>query len=468
MKKSGAGAAESDINPDGTRRTLKNRHVQMIAIGGTIGTGLFLGSGSTISKTGPSILFIYALIGLVFFIMMRAIGEMLYASPQEHTFVAFITKYLGLAPGLFAGWSYWLAIILGGTAELTAISIYVKYWFPNWNAALIQLFFLIILVSINSLTARLFGSTEFWFAMIKIVAIIALIVIGLIMIFTGFKDPNGQTSSFRNLTYHFQFFPHGINSFISGIPMVFFAFLSMEFVSITIGETKSPRHVLKKAINETVYRILIFYIGALTIIMSIARWTSFSPNTSPFVLVFKLAGIPAAATIINFVVITSAASSINSLLFSSGRHLYQLSMETNSKLLKPVQKISKSGVPANAVRMSGALFLIAPIISSIPAVQSAFDFIGAAASDLYLFVYVLVIFALLKYKSSSDYMANGFKMPAYKITAPLDIIAFGLIFITLFFNSDDVVPAIGSIIWLIIFGGFCYLRYHGKEPAHEM
>ncbi|GLB47384.1 amino acid permease [Philodulcilactobacillus myokoensis] len=465
----GKGNVHSDINPDGTRRTLKNRHVQMIAMGGMIGTGLFLGAGSTISKTGPSILFIYAIIGVVFFLMMRAIGEMLYASPQEHTFVAFITKYLGLPAGLFAGWSYWLGILLSGIAELTAISVYVKYWFPSWNSAVIQLVFLIILVAVNVLTARVFGSAEFWFALIKIVAILALIIIGLIMIFVGFKDPNGETASFSNLTNHFQFFPHGVHTFIGSIPMVFFAFLSMELVSITIGETQNPRHVLKKAVNQTVYRILLFYIGALTIIMSISRWTTFSPQSSPFVLVFKLAGIPAAATVINFVVITSAASSINSLIFSSGRHLYQLSIETHSKVLNPVGKISKeTGVPRNAILVSGACLLFAPIISSIPAIQSAFEFISAASSDLYLFVYVLVMFSLLKYKKSPDYLPNGFKMPWSKVTAPLDIIAFGLIFLTLFFNPNDVIPAIGAVIWLVVFGGFCLLRYHGEKPAHEL
>ncbi|TPR23187.1 amino acid permease [Apilactobacillus timberlakei] len=456
------------INSDGTKRTLSNRHVQMIAIGGTIGTGLFLGSGTTISQTGPSILLIYALMGLVFFFMMRAIGEMLYASPQEHTFVAFITKYLGMGAGIFAGWSYWFAIIFGGMAELTAIAIYVKFWFPTWNSAIIQIVFLLALTGINVLAARVFGEAEFWFATIKIIAIVSLILVGLFMVFAGFKDSNGVTASFSNLTNNFIFFPNGKLAFISAIPMVFFAFLAMEFVSITIGETKNPREVLKKAINQTVYRILIFYIGALLVIMFIIPWREISPNNSPFVQVFKLAGLPAAAAIINFVVLTSAASSLNSLIFSSGRHLYQLSMEQDGKIIKHFRKISKAGVPANAIRMSASLFLFAPIISLVPTIKNSFEFVGAAGSDLYIFVYILTILAHRKYKASNDYLTNGFKMPFYKLSSPIVIFAFGLIFITLFFNPNDVIPAIGAIIWLLLFGTFCIVKNKGKKPVNEI
>ncbi|TPR13296.1 amino acid permease [Apilactobacillus timberlakei] len=456
------------INSDGTKRTLSNRHVQMIAIGGTIGTGLFLGSGTTISQTGPSILLIYALMGLVFFFMMRAIGEMLYASPQEHTFVAFITKYLGMGAGIFAGWSYWFAIIFGGMAELTAIAIYVKFWFPTWNSAIIQIVFLLALTGINVLAARVFGEAEFWFATIKIIAIVSLILVGLFMVFAGFKDSNGAMASFSNLTNNFTFFPNGKVAFISAIPMVFFAFLAMEFVSITIGETKNPREVLKKAINQTVYRILIFYIGALLVIMFIIPWREISPNNSPFVQVFKLAGLPAAAAIINFVVLTSAASSLNSLIFSSGRHLYQLSMEQDGKIIKHFRQISKAGVPANAIRMSASLFLFAPIISLVPTIKNSFEFVGAAGSDLYIFVYILTMLAHRKYKASDDYLTNGFKMPLYKISSPIVIFAFAFIFVTLFFNPNDVIPAIGAIIWLLLFGTFCIIKNKGKKPVDEI
>ncbi|GAO99918.1 amino acid permease [Fructobacillus ficulneus] len=452
---------DSEINLDGTKRTLSNRHVQMIAIGGTIGTGLFLGAGSTISKSGPTIILLYAVIGLLFFFMMRSIGEMLYSQPDQHTFVGFITKYLGKGTGVFAGLTYWLALIFAGMSELTAIANYVKYWFPDWNSALIEIGFLIILALLNILAAKAFGETEFWFALIKIIAIVALIVTGVFMALTGFKTPKG-TSSFGNVFTNFSLFPNGFHNFLGSIPMVFFAMAGMEFVGITIGETKNPRQVLKKAINETVYRILLFYIGALFVIMSIIPWTSITPDRSPFVQVFQIVGFPAAAAVINFVVLTSAASALNSVLFSSGRHLFQLSQELG---FKPLDKITKSGIPSRAVLTSATLLLFAPVIVSIPAISNAFQFVTSGASDLYIVVYILTMVAHRQYRKSADFMPDGFKMPFYEVTSPVTIAAFSLIFFSLFSNSDDVIPASGAIAWVILFGGFCFFKYRGQKIA---
>ena len=237
------------INADGTKRGLKKKHVQMIAIGGTIGTGLFLGAGNSIAKTGPSILIVYAILGLFFFLMMRGIGEMLYADPSQHTFVAFISKYVSPGAGYFAGWSYWIGLTFVAMAELTAVSTYVKFWFPTWQTWLIQIFFLAILTLVNLVAVKVFGETEYWFAMIKIIAIIAVIVTGLFLIFTGFKAPasGGNTvASFSNITHHFSLFPNGPAMFFAAFPMVFFAFQGMEFVGITTAETENPRGVLDR------------------------------------------------------------------------------------------------------------------------------------------------------------------------------------------------------------------------------
>ncbi|EEI20850.1 Serine permease SerP1 [Lentilactobacillus hilgardii] len=253
------------MNADGTKRELSNRHVQMIALGGTIGTGLFLGAGTSITKTGPSIIFIYAMIGIFFFLMMRAIGEMLYKNPSEHTFIAFISRYLGPKIGYFAGWSYWLELIFIGMAELTAISTYVRFWFPNIDAWMIQIAILVILAAVNLIAVKLFGEAEFWFAMIKIIAIIAMIVTGIIMVTTSFKTPIGH-AGLNNIFEGFKFFPNGIVNFIGAFPMVFFAFQGMEFVGITTAETKDPHKVLPKAINETIYRILLFYLSNIIIL----------------------------------------------------------------------------------------------------------------------------------------------------------------------------------------------------------
>lgn len=440
-------------NADGTVRALSNRHVQMIAIGGTIGTGLFLGSGSTISKTGPSVMWVYLVLGFFFFLMMRAIGEMFYADPSQHTFVAFISRYLGPSVGHFTGWTYWIGLIFVCMAELTATATYVKFWLPNVPAWLIEISFLLILAAVNLTAARLFGEAEFWFAMIKIVAIVALIVTGIFMMVGHHPTPLGQ-ASIGNLFHNYQLFPHGMANFISAFPMVFFAFQGIEFVSITIGEAKNPHRVIKKAVNETLLRILLFYIGALIVIMGIIPWTSLSPDSSPFVQVFKLAGYPAAAAIINFVVLTSAASSLNSCLFSAGRHFYQLATEmpATSRMRQGFGTISKSGVPAAAIVLSAVLVLVTPVMSLSAATTAVFTIVTGISSDMYLIVYTLAMVAHRKYRLSNDYLEDGFKMPAYRITSPLTIAFFVLIFASLFFIQADIIGAVGAIVWTLLFG----------------
>ncbi|KRL36937.1 amino acid permease [Liquorilactobacillus uvarum] len=448
-------------NQDGTIRALSNRHVQMIAIGGTIGTGLFLGAGSTISKTGPSVMLVYLALGLFFFFMMRAIGEMFYSDPSQHTFVSFISRYLGPAVGHFTGWTYWIGLVFVCMAELTATATYVKFWFPNIPSWIVELVFLGILAGVNLIAARLFGEAEFWFAMIKIIAIIALIATGVFMMFSHSVTPLGH-ASIGNIFHNYTLFPHGVFNFISAFPMVFFAFQGIEFVSITIGEAKEPHTIIRKAVNETLLRILLFYIGALIVIMGIIPWTSLSADSSPFVQVFKLAGFPAAAALINFVVLTSAASALNSCIFSAGRHFYQLATEVpkDSFMAKKFAKISKSGVPSPAILLSAALVLITPIMSLTSATTSVFTIVTGVSSDMYIIVYTLAMLAHRKYRESNDFLPNGFKMPGYKFTSPLTIAFFLIIFVSLFFIPEDIFGAIGAIIWTLIFGGVTY--FHEK------
>lgn len=447
------------INADGTHRSLSNRHVQMIAIGGTIGTGLFLGAGTTISQTGPSVLLVYLILGLFFFLMMRAIGEMLYADPSQHTFVAYIAKYLGRRTGQFAGWSYWLGLVFLSMAELTAIGNYVQFWLPNIPAWIIELCVLVVLVMLNLLNAKMFGEAEFWFAMIKIVAIIALIVTGVVMTLQHAATPVGH-AAISNLFIDLHAFPKGFMAFAAAFPMVFFAFQGIEFISITIGEAKSPRKIIRKAVNDTLVRILLFYILSLAVIMMIVPWNRIQPDKSPFVQVFQLAGLPAAAAIINAVVLTAAASALNSSIFSAGRHLYQIATESQSsnRFSSLLSKISKNGIPANGIIISGILMLLAPFISLFRGVAGAFTIVTGVSSDLYIVVYILAMLAHRKFRKSADFMPNGFIMPAYSLTSPLSIGFFGLIFFSLFVMPDDRAGAFGAIVWCLIFVVFYWLQ----------
>lgn len=439
---------------NGMVRGLQNRHVQLIAIAGTIGTGLFLGAGRSLSLTGPSIILVYMLTGAFMYLMMRAIGEMLYMDPDQHTFINFITKYLGKGWGYFSGWSYWVSLVFLGMAEITAVSNYVQLWFPNWPAWQIQIVFLALLSCVNLIAVKVFGEVEFWFGMIKIVTILALIATGIFMVTTNFETPAGH-ASLTNITNGFQMFPNGWVKFVMAFQMVFFAYQAIEFVGITTSETANPRQVLPKAIKEIPIRIVIFYVGALLAIMAIFPWQQLPVNKSPFVTVFQMVGIKWAAGLINFVVLTAAASSLNSTLYSTGRHLYQIAKETpNSKVMNRLKlnSLSRMGIPSRAIIFSAIVVAVSAFINVLPGVSDAFALITASSSGVYIAIYILTMLAHLKYRKSKEFMPDGFVMPAYKVLNPLTIVFFLFVFVCLFLQESTYIGAVGATIWIILFG----------------
>ena len=444
----------SEETENGMVRGLQNRHVQLIAIAGTIGTGLFLGAGRSLSLTGPSIILVYMLTGAFMYLMMRAIGEMLYMDPDQHTFINFITKYLGKGWGYFSGWSYWVSLVFLGMAEITAVSNYVQLWFPNWPAWQIQIIFLALLSCVNLIAVKVFGEVEFWFGMIKIVTILALIATGIFMVTTNFETPAGH-ASLTNITNGFQMFPNGWVKFVMAFQMVFFAYQAIEFVGITTSETANPRQVLPKAIKEIPIRIVIFYVGALLAIMAIFPWQQLPVNKSPFVTVFQMVGIKWAAGLINFVVLTAAASSLNSTLYSTGRHLYQIAKETpNSKVMNRLKlnSLSRMGIPSRAIIFSAIVVAVSAFINILPGVSDAFALITASSSGVYIAIYILTMLAHLKYRKSKEFMPDGFVMPAYKVLNPLTIVFFLFVFVCLFLQESTYIGAIGATIWIILFG----------------
>jgi len=387
-------------------------------------------------------------------LMMRAIGEMLYMDPDQHTFINFITKYLGKGWGYFSGWSYWVSLVFLGMAEITAVSNYVQLWFPNWPAWQIQIIFLALLSCVNLIAVKVFGEVEFWFGMIKIVTILALIATGIFMVTTNFETPAGH-ASLTNITNGFQMFPNGWVKFVMAFQMVFFAYQAIEFVGITTSETANPRQVLPKAIKEIPIRIVIFYVGALLAIMAIFPWQQLPVNKSPFVTVFQMVGIKWAAGLINFVVLTAAASSLNSTLYSTGRHLYQIAKETpNSKVMNRLKlnSLSRMGIPSRAIIFSAIVVAVSAFINVLPGVSDAFALITASSSGVYIAIYILTMLAHLKYRKSKEFMPDGFVMPAYKVLNPLTIVFFLFVFVCLFLQESTYIGAIGATIWIILFG----------------
>ena len=378
------------------QRGLKNRHVQLISIGGAIGTGLFLGAGKTIQLAGPSILLAYLITGCVCFFIMRALGELLLSNTNNHSFLDFVAEYLGKKVAFVTGWTYWFCWVAIAMADLTAIGMYVRYWVPGVPQWLPELIALILLLGLNMVAVSLFGELEFWFALIKVVSIIAFIIVGIYMILTHYKTSAGP-ASITNLWSHGGFFPTGTKGFILSFQMVTFAFTGIELVGLVAGETKNPEKVLPEAINNIPIRIILFYLGSLFVIMSIYPWNSLDANNSPFVEVFSEIGITVAASLINLVVLSAAASACNSAIYSTGRMLRSLSQEGSAP--KKFRQLTSHRVPGNALVFSTIVIFISVILNYVMP-SEVFTLVSSIATTCFLFIWGILVYTHLKYRKS--------------------------------------------------------------------
>jgi D-serine/D-alanine/glycine transporter len=439
---------KDNINQQKLERGLKNRHIQLIAIGGAIGTGLFLGSGKSIHFAGPSILFAYMITGIICFLIMRSLGELLLSNLNYHSFVDFVQDYLGDMAAFITGWTYWFCWISIAMADLTAVGLYTQYWLPGvpqWVPGLIAL---IILLIMNLATVKLFGELEFWFALIKVIAILALIVIGLVMIFKGFSTSSG-VSSFTNLWSHGGMFPNGMHGFILSFQMVVFAFVGIELVGLTAGETENPEKVIPKAINNIPVRVLLFYIGALLVIMSIYPWDVINPSESPFVQVFVAVGIVGAASIINFVVLTSAASACNSAVFSTSRMVYSLAKDKNAP--ESMAKLTPRKVPRNALFFSAIVILIGVTLNYIMP-EGVFTLITSISTVCFIYIWGITVICHMKYRKTRPELAkaNKFKLPLYPFTNYLILAFLAFVLVVLALAQDTRVSLFVTPVWFIL------------------
>lgn len=455
-------------DPESLQRSLSNRHLQLIAIGGAIGTGLFMGSGKTISLAGPSILFIYMIIGLMVFLVMRALGELLLSNLQYKSFIDFSTDLIGPWAGYFVGWTYWLCWITIGIADLSAIIYYLQFFnggqeFTPTEGALISIAAILFIMGLNLVTVRLFGEMEFWFAMVKITAIIVLILVGFWMIFTGFTTDAGTVAQFSNLWSNGGFFPTGFDGFLAGFQIAIFAFVGVELVGTTAAETHDPERNLPKAVNSIPIRIIIFYVLALFIVMSVTPWNQIDPKVSPFVNLFSQAGIAAAAIIMNLVVLSSVMSSMNSGVFSTSRMLFGLAKDHQAP--QGFGKLSKSAVPANALYFSTVCLLAgAGLQYLVPNTVEAFTLATTLSTILFICVWIIIMWSYINYRKQRPelHAASTFKLPGGVFTCWVVIIFFiGTVYI-LSLEADTFKALKVSPLWLVILAIGYYVFYKPK------
>lgn len=441
------------------KRGLKSRHVTMIAIGGAIGTGLFLGSGSAIHSAGPSIILSYLIVGIITFFMMRALGELILADPDSHSFLESIKKYLGKRAEFVAGWMYWACWLSLAMADLTATGIYLRYWFPwlpQWVGPLV---IVILLMLINMVNVGLFGELESWFSMIKVMAIVVLIITGAVMLLLHTHVKGGYVS-LTNLVNHGGFFSTGIWGFLLSFQMVVFAFVGVEIVGQTASETANPQKDIPKAINTLPVRIGLFYVGSMLAIMSVYPWNHITTTSSPFVQVFTGIGVTAAAGILNFVVLTAAMSATNSAIFSTSRSLYSLAR--NGHAPKRLGELTKKAIPMNALMTSSLiLFVVVALNYLMPA--EIFSVVSTVSTICFVIVWVMIMAAHIVYRKQNKQNLGSFKMPGYPVTSWLTLAFYIGILILLFFIKSTQLALIISILFAIFLAiSYSFVRKNDK------
>ncbi|MBK4724846.1 MULTISPECIES: aromatic amino acid transporter AroP [Erwiniaceae] len=388
------------------KRGLKNRHIQLIALGGAVGTGLFLGSASVIQSAGPGVILGYAIAGFIAFLIMRQLGEMVVEEPVAGSFSHFAYKYWGNFAGFASGWNYWVLYVLVAMAELTAVGKYIQFWYPDiptWMSAAV---FFVIINAINLTNVKVFGEMEFWFAIIKVVAVVAMILFGCWLLFSG---TGGPQASVRNLWEHGGFLPNGFSGLIMMMAIIMFSFGGLELVGITAAEADNPETSIPKATNQVIYRILIFYIGSLAVLLSLMPWTRVTSDTSPFVLIFHELGDALVANALNVVILTAALSVYNSCVYCNSRMLFGLAQQGNAP--KALLKVDSRGVPVISILFSAIATGLCVLLNYLMPGE-AFGLLMALVVSALVINWAMISLAHMKFRRKKDQQGVTTRFPA--------------------------------------------------------
>ena len=462
MKQQSSGAPE-------LRRSMTAGQMEMISLGGAIGVGLFMGSTSTIKWTGPSVILAYAFVGLILYIVMRALGEMIYVNPGTGSFADYATEYVHPIAGYLAKWANVFEYIVVGMSEVVAATEYLQYWWPHtkpWAAGLVIIAFLALA---NLASAKAYGSLEFWFAMIKVITIILMILLGFMVIFFGFGN-GGHPTGFSNLWSHGGFFTGGISGFFFSMSIIVGSYEGIELLGISAGEVANPQQAIVKSVKSVLFRILIFYVGAIFVIVTIYPWNHLSAVGSPFVSTFAKVGITAAASLINFVVLTAALSGANSGIYSASRMLFKLSVD--GEVSKVFSKLSKRVVPNVAIlTISGWIsvgFIVNFILSAVSAkTQNLFVIVYSSSVLPGMVPWFVILMSELNFRKQHPeaLREHPFKMPLFPAYNYFSLIALLLILIFMFFNPDTRVSVAVGVIFLALMTAIYFSTVHKRKQA---
>ncbi|MGK3625191.1 amino acid permease [Acinetobacter sp. A11] len=447
----------------GLHKKLSAKQMGMIAIGGAIGTGLFMGSKFAISFAGPAVIVSYAIGGLIAFAIMACLAEMTVQHPTSGSFGAYAEHYVSPLAGFLVRYCYWACIVLAVGTEITAVADYMKLWFPHVGSWVWIAFFSLTLLVVNAYSVKAFGLVEYWFSTIKVFAIIVFILLA-IGILT--QSHGGTAQVVSNLTEHGGFFPHGFSGVWIGVIISIFSYLSIEMIAVAAGEAKDPERAVKKAFKSTAIRLILFYLLSLFLIVALVPWTTLigADATSPFVMVMKIVGIPYADSILNFIVIVAALSAMNSMLYISTRMLFSLSRAGDAPKL--FGRISHNGVPINALLLSAVGIGIASIVYTINP-NSAFPIMIALSMFGALFTWgsIFVTHMFFRRKMARKGEQLKFKVPATQLISLLGLIAILSITITTWFTNEFKSTLQFGVPLVVVLTFFYYLKRSSAKLA---
>ncbi|WP_208434153.1 amino acid permease [Bartonella taylorii] len=433
------------------KRGMSKRQVIFLALGSAIGTGLFYGSAQAIKLAGPSVLIAYCIAGLAIFMVMRALGEMIIHNPLSGSFARYAANYISPLAGFLTGWTYVFEMILVGLADITAFATYMGFWYPDVAPWIWALSITLIITGINLAAVEVYGELEFWLSSIKIIAIIAMIVLGIAIILCGWNtSTNSPTVSIRNLWGNGGIFPNGWFGFLACFSVVVFAFGGIEIIGMAVMEVQNPLQTISKAINSTPIRILLFYIVTLAILMTLYPWHEIGLMDSPFVSIFENLGISSAANILNIVVVTAAISAMNSGMYGACRMIHGLSQEGYA--LKKFQYLSKNGIPILVILLIFIIFLLGVVLNYFYH-EGLFFLIAAMATFATVFVWMMILLSqiFMRLKMSREVQCGlKFPIPFWPIGPIFSILFMIFIFILLWFFDNTRPVLIIGISWIVL------------------
>ena len=446
------GFAEITHRELGLRRQLTSGQMSMIAIGGAIGTGLFMGSAYAIGYAGPSVLLSYAIGALITLLLMGCLAEMTVAHSTSGSFGAYAEFSISPLAGFLVRYAYWAAIVLAVGAEVTAVAMYMKYWFANVPEWVWIVSFSSVLILLNAISVKTFGNFEYWFSTIKISAIVGFILLAVYVVFGSGNPQYGV----QNYTAHDGFFPHGLSGMWIAVIVSIFSYLSVEMIAVAAGEAADPEQAVKKAFRATIVRLVVFYLLTLALMLAIVPWNQAGQTQSPFVTVMQTLGIPGATGVMNFVILIAALSAMNSQLYITTRMMFSLSRAGFAPT--SMGALSKSGIPLNALLLSSSGIGLATLLNVVYP-ESSFTLMMAISMFGAIFTWFMIFLTHLffrRYRKRHGGAKLSFQLRLFPYSTLLGLVLMGAVMITTYFTDAFKMTLVFGVPFLLILSAVYY------------